>query len=85
MRDIEIEIKRFEHAMSSSDKLELSKALGSAIELIKELKDEVDSAWTLLDELKASEIQAHSESLKKELDRKISETFSLVKSKVVLA
>lgn len=85
MSEIEQKLEELESVSSWTEPAEMFFALQAAIELIKALKDEAESAWALLEELKASEIQAHSESLKKELDRKISETFSLVKSKVVLA
>ena len=64
---------------------ELYAALTAAIRVIESLKDDADSAWSMLEENKSSEIEAHAESLKKELDRKISETLMLVGSKVVQA
>jgi hypothetical protein len=85
MRDIENEIKELESVCPLANSDEMFHALKSAIELIKVLKDEAESAWTLIEELKAAEIEAHSEVLKKELDRKITETLGLVRSKVVLA
>lgn len=62
---------------------ELYAALTAAIKLIESLKDDADSAWGMLEEQKASEIEAHAASLKREIDRKISETLTLVGSKVV--
>lgn len=85
MSEIEVKIKELESVPSCAEVSEVFKALQSAIELIKTLKDESESTWALLDELKASEVEAHSENLKKELDRKITETLGLVRSKVVLA
>jgi len=85
MIDIEKDIKRLESIQPDAHPDKIFNALCDAIMLIKELKDEVESVWAMLDELKASEIHAHSEALKKELDKKIAETFSLINSKVALA
>ena len=85
MRDIEDEVKELESVCPSTDPDKMFCALSSAIELIKELRDEAESAWTLLEELRASEVEEHSGVLKKELDRKITETLGLVRSRVVLA
>jgi hypothetical protein len=38
-----------------------------------------------MDEMKSSEIEAHATNLKRELDRKIGETLSLVRGKIVQA
>jgi hypothetical protein len=59
--------------------------LRAAIDLIESLQDENASVWSMIDEMRASEVEAHSENLKKELDRKITETLGLVRSKVALA
>ena len=85
MSDIEEKLEELESVSSWTEPAEMFFALQAAIELIKALKDEAESAWALLEELKASEVEAHSENLKKELDRKITETLGLVRSKVVLA
>ncbi len=85
MNDLEEKLKGLEDVRSSAEPAEMFSALQSAIVLIKALRDETESAWALLEELKASEVEAHSENLKKELDRKITETLGLVRSKVVLA
>lgn len=85
MNEIEEKLKELESVSSWTEPAEMFFALRAAIELIKALKDEAESAWVLLEELKASEVEAHSENLKKELNRKITETLSLVRSKVVLA
>ena len=62
---------------------ELYAALTAAINIIETLKDDADSAWGMLEEQRASEIEAHAASLKREIDRKISETLALVGTKVV--
>lgn len=85
MNDLEEKLKGLEGVRSWTEPAEMFSALQSAIVLIKALRDETESAWALLEELKASEVEAHSENLKKELDRKITETLGLVRSKVVLA
>lgn len=85
MSEIEQKLEELESVSSWTEPAEMFFALQAAIELIKALKDEAESAWALLEELKASEVEAHSENLKKELDRKITETLGLVRSKVVLA
>lgn len=69
----------------NADLDELYAALTAAIGLIESLKDESDSVWGMIEEQKASEIEAHATSLKKEIDRKIAETLSLVGTKVVQA
>jgi len=61
---------------------ELYAALTAAISLIETLKDDADSAWGMLEEQRASEIEAHADALKREIDRKISEALALVGSKV---
>jgi len=66
----------------NADLDELYAALTAAISLIESLKDDADSAWGMLEEQKASEVEAHAASLKREIDRKISETLALVGSKV---
>jgi hypothetical protein len=48
-----------------------------------ELYDEYESAWSMLDELKRSEIESHASKLKAELQRKIDESLIFSKSKVV--
>lgn len=72
-------------ALDSSDVDVLKDALRAAIDLIESLQDENASVWSMIDEMRASEVEAHSENLKKELDRKITETLGLVRSKVALA
>jgi hypothetical protein len=62
---------------------ELYAALTAAIRVIESLKDDAESAWGMLEEQKASEIEAHAASLKKEIDRKIAESLVLVGTKVV--
>jgi hypothetical protein len=83
--EIEEKLKELESVHSWTEPFEMFNALQSAIVLIKVLRDEAGSAWALLEELRASEVAAHSENLKKELDRKITETLGLIRSKVVLA
>jgi hypothetical protein len=62
---------------------ELYAALTAAIRVIESLKDDAESAWGMLEEQKASEIEAHAASLKKEIDRKIAESLVLVGTRVV--
>jgi hypothetical protein len=78
-------IKKIKAGLESSDTAVLLDCLSLALSVIESLSEENSSVWGLIDEMKASEVQAHSDVLKKELDRKIAETFSLVNSKVVLA
>lgn len=85
MSEIEQKIEELESVSSWTEPAEMFFALQAAIELIKTLKDEAESAWVLLEELKASEIKMHSELLKKEIDKKIIDTLSLIKTKPVLA
>ncbi len=71
---------------SQSDDIEiLRKALLLAITHLKYLQDENASVWSLIEEQKASEIEAHSVALKAELNKKITETLGLVRSKVISA
>lgn len=87
MRDFD-ETLEWLKALKSSKNLDLDElyaALTAAIKLIESLKDDADSAWGMLEEQKSSEIEAHADSLKKEIDRKIAETLTLVGSKVVQA
>ncbi len=79
------DVKSLKVALDSSDVDALADALREAIDLIESLQDENASVWSLIDEMRASEVEAHSENLKKELDRKITETLGLVRSKVALA
>ena len=79
------DVESLKIALSSSDVDVLTGALRTAIDLIESLRDENVSVWSLIDEMRASEVEAHSENLKKELDRKITETLGLVRSKVALA
>jgi hypothetical protein len=85
MNEVEEKLKELESVLPDAEPIEMFAALKAAIALAKFLKDEAESVWALLEELKASEVEAHSENLKKELDRKITETLGLVRSKVVLA
>ena len=85
MSEIEQKLEELESVSSWTEPAEMFFALQAAIELIKALKDEAESAWVLLEELKASEVEAHSEALKKELNKKLAETFSLISKQVVLA
>jgi hypothetical protein len=78
-------VKSLKAALDSSDVDVLAGALRAAIDLIESLQDENASVWSMIDEMRASEVEAHSENLKKELDRKITETLGLVRSKVALA
>lgn len=82
---IDDEIKRLENINPQTDPNEIFHALEIAIQLIKELKDETESTWAMLEEQKSSEIKMHSELLKKEIDKKIIDTLSLIKTKPVLA
>jgi hypothetical protein len=79
------DVKSLKVALDSCDVDVLTDALRVAIDLIESLQDENVSVWSLIDEMRASEVEAHSENLKKELDRKITETLGLVRSKVALA
>ena len=79
------DVKSLKVALDSCDVDVLTDALKAAIDLIESLQDENVSVWSLIDEMRASEVEAHSENLKKELDRKITETLGLVRSKVALA
>lgn len=82
---MEDDLKSLREALDSTDPQVLLNALMRAISLVESLIDENASVWALIEEQKASEVAAHAEALKKELDRKIAETFSLINSKVVLA
>jgi hypothetical protein len=79
------DVKSLKIALDSSDVNVLTGALKAAIDLIESLQDENASVWSMINEMRASEVEAHSENLKKELDRKITETLGLVRSKVALA
>ncbi len=85
MTDASENVKSLKAALDSSDVDVLAGALRAAIDLIESLQDENASVWSMIDEMRASEVEAHSENLKKELDRKITETLGLVRSKVALA
>jgi hypothetical protein len=69
----------------SPDDPHLPAHFSDAVSLCQELKGELDSLWGMMDEMKASEIEAHATNLKRELDRKIGETLSLVRGKIVQA
>ena len=49
------------------------------------LIEENSSVWSMIDEIKSSEIEAHASSLKKELDKKILDTLSLIGTKIAQA
>jgi hypothetical protein len=83
--DIKDKIKSFEDALLSEDNILLSSIVKEAIEIIKYLKDENDSLWTMIDEQKASDIENHKSLVRQELDRKINETLMLASSKIVKA
>ena len=85
MNNLEDKIKELESIHALTEPSEIFAALVSAIDLLKRLKDETESAWAMLEEQKSSDIERHATLLKKEIDKKLSETLSLVKSKVVLA
>ena len=83
--DIKNKIKSFEDALLSEDNILLCSIVKEAIEIIKYLKDENDSLWTMIDEQKASDIENHKSLVRQELDRKINETLLLASSKVIKA
>jgi hypothetical protein len=63
----------------------LHEALKQALTLLIEVSDENGTLWLMLEEQKASEIENHKTLVRKELDRKISETLMFSKSKIVKA
>jgi len=53
-------IRRLKSAARGRNPLKLRRAIQSAIKLIEQLEDENRSLWSMLDELKESEIENHS-------------------------
>ena len=62
-----------DHTDSAFRQQYLLESLKYCLGLSKELLDENDSLWMMLEEIKASEIQNHSEEFRQMMDRKLLE------------
>jgi len=74
-------IRRLKSAARGRNPLKLRRAIQSAIKLIEQLEDENRSLWSMLDELKESEIENHSEKLRKEIEEVVDKTKILMMAK----
>lgn len=48
-------------------------------DLIKSMRDEIDSTWQMLEEMRLSDISNHTETVNKEIDRFIKERRKIAK------
>jgi hypothetical protein len=84
-KSVEVRVELLKEVSKSSDPLTLQAALQEAIDLIQYLHDENLSAWAMLDEMKASDVENHKKVLKKSIDDKIDEVLRLATTKIAKA
>lgn len=82
---MEEEVRFLEECLTTNDASLIKDALARAIEAIKIIAEENESVWSLLEEIRASDMSNHRDLVQNELNRKIAETFSLMSKQVVLA
>lgn len=84
-KSVEMRIELLKGIGRSSDPQTLAAALQEAIDLVVYVYDENQTLWSMLDEIKASDVENHKAVLKKGIDDKIDEVLKLSIAKMAKA
>ena len=82
MSDNKIKIEELREECHSNDPDRIISALIAALDLLEEIEDEKESAWHMLDELKASDMKNHLDLQKATLDNAVDKVKLLMMTKV---
>ena len=85
MKDYEKQIESLEAWSESESVVDLQKTLQTAVKLLKKINDERNSVWDMIEEMRASEIENHTEEFRKMMDRRLIEIKMLANMKPELA
>ena len=82
MESYEEKIENLRKESLSDDVNRIADALDTALELLEEINDERESAWQMLEELKASDVKNHKDAQMDTIDSALSRAKSLMMTKV---